>query len=205
MMLLDVPNLFAGVRRRRICSALRTVIGQDRSEMPSQRAAALFSGGLVLKNWSTGQTIAWSSGEAKLHALNKMARADVGTYFHGCRFGEGYQGQGPYRFHSSAYKGVPVRLGPNATCFCSSTYGSNRKCLTRTWLLKWWTRRRSLLTPRRRVCLPNSQRILWRRAEGRSNLTQEIALITRDEAILTTAQFLKRHCLWWGDRIFDLP
>ena len=47
----------------RICSALRTVTGPDRSEMPSQRVMALSSGvGILLQSWSTGKsTIALSS------------------------------------------------------------------------------------------------------------------------------------------------
>ena len=43
------------------------------------------------------------------------------------------------------------------------------------------------------------------RADGRSNLTLEIALMTSGEAILKTAQFLKRHWSVGSDRIPDLP
>ena len=43
------------------------------------------------------------------------------------------------------------------------------------------------------------------RADGRSLLTQEIALLTRDEAMLRTAQFLKRQWSVGGDKIPDFP
>ena len=135
MVLLDVSNIFTVFCMTRICSALRTVTGQDQSEMPSQREEALPVGRAFVEELVNRTVddcaVKWRGRVAR---IDQSGRADVGTYFYG-RFWQGYQRQDD----STAALGIVL-----------SGLGRTRHVRVQYLLIQ------------RRVCLPKSQRNLRR-------------------------------------------
>ena len=135
------------------------------------------------------------SGEAVLYALTKVAAQMLGLISMAADFGKAPGAKStPIPQQRWAWCSGPA-WAERDICVCS-TCGSNRKCKTKNWLLRRWTENVADLMMKSlsaEVATYFMEKFGICRADGRSNLTPEIALMTSGEVILRTAPFLKRH------------
>ena len=171
----------------------------SKRDAKSTSGGVLFWCGHLLKGWSTGQsTIAMSSGEAELYALTKLAAADVWDSF-------------PWLQISArlpAPRSIPIPQQRLGMVFWSGL-GRTRHVRVQYLWIQQKVQDKELVVEKvdtkenvadlmtkslsAEVASYFMLKLGIYRADGRSNLTPEIALMTSGEADSENSPILKRH------------
>ena len=142
-----------------------------------------------------------SSGEAGLYALTKVAAQILGLISMAADFGKATSAK--VHTDSTAALGMVFRFGLGRTRHVRVQYfWTQQKVQDKEFVVEKVDTKENvadLMTKSlsAEVATYFMEKLGLCRADGRSNLTLEIALLTSGEAILRTAQFLKRYLSVW--------